>query len=566
MYNRRLIRNQGSWTTDRKGAVLLVVLVVIVMLSLAAYQYSGWMASEYKASQMALKQAQARALAESGIHYATALLSNPTAVSSNLNGNVYNSTAFQEQGSPESGRGRFSLVAPIDPSDPNYSSGGTSYRYGVIDECGKINLNALLSLDRSGNIAKQILMSLPNPTNADLDSLSDCILDWLDADEDPRTNGAESTYYSSLNPPYACKNGPLDSLEELLLVKGMTPQILFGNDKNRNGIIDPDEDDGTDPTSQLGWSAYLTVYSREQDFDSQNNPRIYLNDSDLGTLTDNLTTALGQDLANFIINYRQYGGSTASATQGRPMRGGRIARMDRTGRTSRATGSGSGQLRQISSLYDLIDSQVTIPGSGGGSGTVVQSPLSSKNLDSLNQLMPLLFDKTTVTRPGQTIPPRINVATASPAVLQALTVIGGNPSSSSSSGSGSSSSSSSSSSSPSAGGSTPSSSRQLTASDIQAMIANRPSLSSTDAPDPIYQTPTWLITKANLSVAKVKALDKYITSRSQVYRVQSVGYFPEGGPTARIEAIIDTNGGMPRLIYWRELTELGKGFNLQKSP
>ena len=51
-----------------------------------------------------------------------------------------------------------------------------------------------------------------------------------------RTNGAKESYYSGLTPPYHCKNGPLDSLEEMLLIKGVTPQLLFGNDKNRNGV------------------------------------------------------------------------------------------------------------------------------------------------------------------------------------------------------------------------------------------------------------------------------------------------------------------------------------------
>ena len=88
----------------------------------------------------------------------------------------------------------------------------------------------------------------------------------------------------------------------------------------------------------------------------------------------------------------------------------------------------------------------------------------------------------------------------------------------------------------------------------------------TEAPDPIYLTPAWLITEANFSPQKVQALDRYITARSQVYRVQSLGYFDGGGPSARIEAVIDTNAGRPRVIYWRDLTELRKGFNVQGSP
>ncbi len=71
-----------------------------------------------------------------------------------------------------------------------------------------------------------------------------------------------------------------------------------------------------------------------------------------------------------------------------------------------------------------------------------------------------------------------------------------------------------------------------------------------------------MLTQANLDVNKLKTLEKFITARSQVYRVQVVGHFKTGGPTARIEAIIDTNRGRPRIVYWRDLSELGRGFTL----
>src|SRR5207247_1078297 len=141
-----------------------------------------------------------------------------------------------------------------------------------------------------------MLMTLPNMQ----DDIANSILDWMDPDDEPRSNGAENDYYQTLPNPYRAKNGPLDTIEELLLVKGVTPQLLFGNDRNRNGILDPDEDDGTGIVN-LGWSAYLTVHSRERNIDSQGNPRIYVNDTDLNTLSQKLTTALGEDLANFII-------------------------------------------------------------------------------------------------------------------------------------------------------------------------------------------------------------------------------------------------------------------------
>src|SRR5437773_6111333 len=116
-------------------------------------------------------------------------------------------------------------------------------------------------------------------------------LDWLEPDDAPSSIGAGSDYYSSLIPRYRAKYGSLDSLEELLLVKGVTPQLLFGNDLNRNGILDPEEDDGSG-TVDRGWSAYLTIYSRERNVDSQGNQRIYVNDSDLNGLYQKLSNAV----------------------------------------------------------------------------------------------------------------------------------------------------------------------------------------------------------------------------------------------------------------------------------
>jgi len=66
-----------------------------------------------------------------------------------------------------------------------------------------------------------------------------------------------------------------------------------------------------------------------------------------------------------------------------------------------------------------------------------------------------------------------------------------------------------------------------------------------------------------VSPSTVKALEPFITTRSQVYRIQSVGYFDGEGPTVRIEAVIDTNNGRPRILMRRDLTELGKGFDMQ---
>ncbi len=64
----------------------------------------------------------------------------------------------------------------------------------------------------------------------------DCILDWLDEDDEQRPYGAENAYYQSLPVPYSCKNGLLEDAKGMAMVKGITPQLLHGDDEH-DGII-----------------------------------------------------------------------------------------------------------------------------------------------------------------------------------------------------------------------------------------------------------------------------------------------------------------------------------------
>jgi hypothetical protein len=56
------------------------------------------------------------------------------------------------------------------------------------------------------------------------------IQDWVDTDDDAHIGGAESSYYQTLAPPYLAKNGPIDDVTELMLVKGITPEMFWGSD------------------------------------------------------------------------------------------------------------------------------------------------------------------------------------------------------------------------------------------------------------------------------------------------------------------------------------------------
>ena len=95
----------------------------------------------------------------------------------------------------------------------------------------------------------------------------------------------------------------------------MTPTILFGEDVNKNGILDPNEDDGEksfprdnqDGKLQRGWSAYLTLWGQERNVDAKGQPRIYLNDPEMGLLYGMIEKEFGTDWARFIVGARVIG-------------------------------------------------------------------------------------------------------------------------------------------------------------------------------------------------------------------------------------------------------------------
>ena len=91
------------------------------------------------------------------------------------------------------------------------------------DENGKINLNGISDENR------EIFINFLTQKGIDMldaDDIVDSILDWVDPDDLHHVNGAEDNYYESLPEPYKAKNAPFDSIEELTLVRGITPEIF----------------------------------------------------------------------------------------------------------------------------------------------------------------------------------------------------------------------------------------------------------------------------------------------------------------------------------------------------
>lgn len=119
----------------------------------------------------------------------------------------------------------------------------------ISDECAKLNLNALVKKQGEEWIVDQFRIEQFKKlfkvleieiTETELNDLCDALVDWLDGDDEiSGTGGAESEYYQSLEQPYAAKNRPMDTPEELLLIKGLrdNPQWFYGT-YNEDGSAD----------------------------------------------------------------------------------------------------------------------------------------------------------------------------------------------------------------------------------------------------------------------------------------------------------------------------------------
>jgi len=193
-----------------EGIALLLVLWVLMMLMVLALSFSYMTRTEALASFAFKNSVEKKFLAEAGIEQAVMEVIY-------RNGNkglppVEGQEAWRLDGSPHE------VVA-----------GDGRYTVSILDESGKVDINKIPEL-----ILKNILLNR-GLKQEDVDVIVDSILDWRDPDDLHRLSGAENDYYQSLKNPYKARNADFETLEELLLVKGMTADILYGGGK---GLID----------------------------------------------------------------------------------------------------------------------------------------------------------------------------------------------------------------------------------------------------------------------------------------------------------------------------------------
>ncbi len=543
----RTWRRPQADDSSRTGSVLILVLVVVVLLSYSAYSFSELMIAEYAATSALGNQIRTRALAESGIDALTAAFDNAEGSDQSLwtDGEL----RFRHQPVDDIGHavGRYSIVQRL----PSF--GDQAVTFGPVDESSKLNLIALPLDNHRRTQSRNRLLALPGMTEA----IADAILDWMDEDDEPSEFGAESEWYATLSPPRLPAQRRLNSLNELLLIRGVTHELLYGEDGNQNGRLDPNENDGgrSEPSDNAdgkldrGWVDLVTLHSREAATPAGRPARINVNRPDLPELFDDLESSLGEEAAQFIVAWRLAGSAFGTDSQ----RVGSVSTGSTSGglaaeRRRRLMESAQDRLRRqlgrddaaeaedfdqkeaneaaltgneivkgginlsrkpayaIRSVFDLIGTTVRID--VDRRDTVLKSPWAG-DPGSVEEAVALLESRLTTTDDAF-IAGRINVNAAPLAVLRSVPGIN--------------------------------------ESLAQSILAGQRRARGNGEICRRHQTIAWLFVEGIVDLRQLRSLVPWLTTRGDVFRGISIGHIDGHRVTSTIEFLIDSSGDTTTIL------------------
>ena len=215
------------------GIALIIVMISITVLSILAAGFAYSMKVETKLAMNANSETELTWLGLSGVEFARYVLAQSLKC-------PYDSLNQKWAGGPGSDCETNGSLGAV--SLENYELGGGKFSLKITDLERKVNING------ADEAMLEQGLRLVGVDAGDFSAIGGSILDWIDADNNIHIGGTESDYYQSLDPPYYAKNKPIDDLSELLLVRGVTPDIYWGGVstnhqpaafQNRLGVVRP---------------------------------------------------------------------------------------------------------------------------------------------------------------------------------------------------------------------------------------------------------------------------------------------------------------------------------------
>ncbi len=210
----------------RRGSALIIVLWTIGLLSMLVMSFAFDAHLEGKISSSARKRRKAEHIALSGMAVAQMLFEHQQNVDVDAEAeDVEDDKWYDPAVALKTGRGFSDLKVDVGE--------GTLHLY-MEPEPGRRNVNKLTEDDWDRLLAVAIGENANIPDDY-FDELINSFFDWTDEDDSERDKGAESKYYEDLEQPYRARNAPVESVRELLLIKGFSEAILSG------GVLNPDD-------------------------------------------------------------------------------------------------------------------------------------------------------------------------------------------------------------------------------------------------------------------------------------------------------------------------------------
>lgn len=250
---------------DNKGIALILTILIVSMIVAVTLQFNTSMRSNLYAAINLSDNIKLGCIARSGFNGALAAL-----------------YVDGSSGTVDTLRDDWAYIGQFSEASASLFNDGY-FLVDVVDLSGRIQINRLVNEQGGYNDAQRNLMlRLLNLPEFGLDAekaedIVDAIKDWIDEDNEVTRFGAEDSYYLMLERPYRCKNAPLEFVEELLLVRGMTKELFYGTEESS------------------GISRYVTAYGEG---------KININTADPLVLRA-LSDRIDEELAEEMVAYRR---------------------------------------------------------------------------------------------------------------------------------------------------------------------------------------------------------------------------------------------------------------------
>jgi competence ComEA-like helix-hairpin-helix protein len=277
---------------ERRASILVGVLWCVALLSLVVVGVLHTSRIDLMAEKNYGDRIQAHYLAIAGIEKAKALLyqnaHDRSLNAKNHSGELYN--APDQFRDVTFGRGKYRVFRRGRQDE------GGGIIYGVSDEESRLNINTA-NMNALTNL------------NGMTVEIASAILEWRGNGDAANSAGANADYYLGLQPPYQPRHATLQTVRELLLVRGVTRDLLFGDDKHQNGLLpaagdneNDSLDDDVSADASAGWSGLLTVSSTEKNVNAAGQDRVNVQSADQNALTG--IKGISSSMAQAIISYR----------------------------------------------------------------------------------------------------------------------------------------------------------------------------------------------------------------------------------------------------------------------